>query len=311
MVTTEVSTQAQPIGYLVGTSYCGSTLMAFLMDCHSQVVSVGETSPNRKARQNGARTMKCSCGAPLYECSFWQQISDRLAQSGSCFSIDEWNNDFRYLNPALHKLLHAESSNRVRQYLSVSADRWLPFHNQRIARINEANFDFVRTAVDLANARVFFDTSKGIDRLLRLMRYNKYDLRVIYFVRDVRAFAFHGKRKGTPIESMSRRWLDFHTNALRFFRQSPELQVLTVKYEDLCAEPVEWLAKIHEHLGVPPEAPPETIDATQHHILGNSMRLGGELRIELNEKWREGLSPDEVDRALRVAGELNRELGYA
>jgi len=57
---------------------------------------------------------------------------------------------------------------------------------------------------------------------------------------------------------------------------------------------------------------PREIDEVEHHVVGNGMRLDGDHRIALDERWRGARGPgaDRVAEFEAVAGALNRECGY-
>lgn len=311
-MTQQSNTNGEPlrVGYLVGTSYCGSTLMAFLLDDHPYVVSVGETTPNLKIQRKQSFDLPCSCGEKIIDCPFWQELSERIQKTGTDFSLHRWENEYSYRSPLMNKLIRAHTTGPVTDALVRFADSFLPYHRTRIAHANRANVEYIRAALEIANAKAFFDTSKGIPRLRRLMACPELDLRIIHFTRDARAFAFHGKRNDVPIDDMTNRWLAFHQHARRLLSKVDPQRVITIKYEDLCSDPQRWLGAIHEHLGLKAAPPPTTLKSEDHHIIGNRMRLAGEFKIQLNEAWRDGLTQTETDRALSIAGTLNRELGY-
>ena len=55
---------------------------------------------------------------------------------------------------------------------------------------------------------------------------------------------------------------------------------------------------------------PQPLSATAHHVLGNSMRMAGGIRIRVDQTWRQRLDDTEVATVLGVAGDLNGALGY-
>ena len=70
------------IGYLVGTSHCGSTLMGILMDLHPDMACVGEPGPNRRRLRENQGNLPCSCGQPVGDCKFWTEVFDVVERSG-------------------------------------------------------------------------------------------------------------------------------------------------------------------------------------------------------------------------------------
>ena len=55
------------------------------------------------------------------------------------------------------------------------------------------------------------------------------------------------------------------------------------------------MARIHQFVDLEPEAFSGDFMASEHHILGNSMRLTGQSNIQKNERWREELSSTDID----------------
>ena len=97
----------------------------------------------------------------------------------------------------------------------------------------------------------------------------------------------------------------------RFLADRPGLPNLLVRYEDLCENPTSSLERLWAFCGVPPFEPNTTIQARDHHVLGNSMRMGDTIEVRLDETWRSRLGRDDEQRVLDVAGDLNGRLGYA
>ena len=85
-----------------------------------------------------------------------------------------------------------------------------------------------------------------------------------------------------------------------------------VRYEDLCRDPTAELKRICRRLGV--EFQPDMLRfraREMHRIGGNAMRFrDGESEIRLDEAWRRELSSGDRAEFARIAGRLNRALGY-
>lgn len=299
------------VTYLSGTSYCGSTLLALVVDCHPQVASIGETSFSRKAQQRARARQACSCGQPVRVCPFWTRVFDGVQQQGHQFDVLHWTNDYRYLHPWLHRVLSTYSQQPAVQLAQRAAQVLLPGHRAKIDRANRVNVALVRTVLNITGADVFFDTSKGVLRLHYLLQVPELDVRVVRLVRDVRAFVESARRRGRALDDAVDEWTSYHESMERLAgRLSPE-RLLTLRYEDLCREPDTWLKRLYRFMSVAEIEPPATIESGEHHVLGNRIRLNGTLRIRLDEKWRNSLAQDDQERILAMAGLLNERLGYA
>ena len=298
--------------YLAGSGHTGSTLLALLMDAHPAVASVGEIAVKPKIRHKGtALQQKCSCGALVGECAFWHSIFQKVNEQGFDFGPENWTNDYRFTHPLLHRLFTRESSIAVVRALRHSVEHHLPIFRQRIRRIDCVNEAFVRAVLDTTGAEVFFDTSKGHLRLGRLLASSAFDIRVVTLVRDVRGYAAAAaRRRGTSLRDSAQTWKKDQLAIRALTKDLPPDRRLLVRYEDLCMNPSGTLTRLHEFCGVAPMEVPRQLFSTEHHVLGNNMRMAKAIEIRLDERWRGELKDSQQAEVLRIAGELHREFGY-
>lgn len=297
--------------YVAGSGHTGSTLLALLLDSHPEIACTGETAIKPKIRRRGRESAhRCSCGALVTECPFWTEVFTLVARRGHNFDSSQWTNDYRFEHALAQRALNrlcASSPGR-------SAVQWaaghLPFYRERVARIDEVNVAFIRAVLEVSGATVFADTSKRLPRLLHLSRVPALDVRVVLLVRDVRGYAASAKRRGRPIFDAARTWNRDQAAMADIASRLPGDRVLRIRYEDICAEPKATLSRLWRFCGVSDMNPPEVVDAARHHVLGNSMRMAGQIRIRLDQSWRERLDHHETARILEIAGEANRKLGY-
>ena len=296
--------------YLAGTSYCGSTLLAFLLNAHPQVVSIGEASLHRRGQKKKILTYMCSCGSLLVRCAFWTAMFRLVNERGLQFGAYNWTNDYKYKNALLHRLFTIYAAQPWLSALQNLTLRRLPFHKNRVAYANKVNIAFIQSALQLTGTEVFFDTSKALLRLAYLQQLPELDLKVVRVVRDVRAFAHSYKRRGVAVEQAARQWRNYQVAVEALLHPLPGDRVMLLRYEDFCHAPRQWLRQLHTFFGVPPRDPPETITPSEHHIIGNHMRLQNITTITANDSWREHLTGVETTRILRIAGDINARLGY-
>lgn len=110
----------------------------------------------------------------------------------------------------------------------------------------------------------------------------------------------------------ARRW----RNAYRKIRLAsltlPRSQILLTRYEDLCSQPKQELGRVLRFLGA--SSSPSNLFLTKetcHNIGGNPMLFRREEReIRLDETWRTELTPHDLATFERLAGRMNRSLGY-
>jgi hypothetical protein len=298
--------------YVVGTGFTGSTLLAFLLDAHPRIATVGEaTGPI--ADWGDQRAYECSCGAPVSECSFWKQVGEEMARRGQRFGPNAWDLRFELGGPPLARLLLTRSLRNnaldaTRDALVLRVPGWGDALRER-ARRNQA---FVESVLAVTGAEVFLDASKDPRRAVYLEHLTGLELRVVHLVRDPRGFvASHVKNRGASLESGVRAWKRMLGHARRLEARLGPGRFLRVRYEDLCTRVEDEVGRIQRFAGVEPLPGPIDFRAGAHHIIGNRMRLAGSRQVVLDEQWRERLSPDQRDAIDRRTARGRRLLGYA
>jgi hypothetical protein len=298
--------------YVAGSGHTGSTLLALLLDSHPEIACVGETSVKPKIRRKGGQArQRCSCGAKVGDCAFWTRVFEHVRADGHDFGAESWSNDYRFEHPIAQRLLSRACSSGGGRDLVRWAAGALPFYRDRIANIDAVNRSFIRAVLKISGAQVFADTSKRVPRLLHLMRLPDLDVKIVLLVRDVRGYAASAKRRGEAVLDAARTW---HRHQIIFSDLAatlPEERLHRVRYEDLCAHPNETLNGLWRFCGVEPFDAPTAITAAEHHVLGNSMRMAGQIRIRLDQSWTQRLDSHEARQILEIAGDVNRKLGYA
>lgn len=299
--------------YIGGTGHSGSTLLDLLLNNHSMIQSTGEVHRlNHYARGN---LEPCTCGKPVAECPFWLDVESRLreirglpSESRPLLSDDimirtdavgRWRG-------ALEKLALVQPSHALAR---VIGRRVAPDHH-RAAR---ASMEWYRAIREATCAALVVDSSKDPRRLKWLYTVAPAQYRLIYLIRDGRAVTASGiRRRGHSMEEEATRWRALQRRSQAAQRSIPTGQKLRVMYEELCAEPGRVLREIQQFLGVPEEADVTTIRKEgSHNIGGNAMRLrGGETTIRLDDRWKRELDADQLAVFDRIAGPLNRRLGY-
>jgi hypothetical protein len=300
-----------PVVYIAGISFCGSTLLAIVLNSHPEIVSVGEMGPS--SRFGNAEYM-CSCGEKIVECRFFGDVSRRMGELGVDF--DPGNMRLRhnysvgqFLERVSYRTIGVPVLNAVRDAVRDA----LPPIRRRIddcARRNEA---FMRACLDVSDKRVFLDATKHADRIPFLTRMN-VDLKVIHLVRDPRGF-LHSARKydETNARRAARDFVRGHKEIEFHLRKLPRSHWMRINYETICADPEHWLSELSMFAGAGPIRLPDDYRAQNYHVVGNRSRLrkDGRTQIRLDEKWRETLTPEDIATVASIAGPLARRYGYS
>jgi hypothetical protein len=282
-----------------------------LLDSHPRMVSVGEISVKPKIRRRGDYSdQRCSCAARIDQCPFWAQIFSAVTRQGLEFGATCWSNDYRSEHPLVHKLLSRLSSHRPVRALQRLADRYLPVHRARLARIDRINVAFVSAALQVAQADVFVDTSKDATRLYRLMQIAELDIKVVRLFRDARGYVASAKGRGKSIHDAAETWRKDQELIADVTSALPSDRQFALKYEDLCSDLPATLRRLHAFCEVEPTDPPSSLVSQEHHVLGNNMRAKGTINVRLDETWRSRLTDEEQESVLKVVGPMNAAFGY-
>lgn len=297
--------------YVAASSHSGSTLLALLANQHPLVASVGETAVKPRIRREGrAASQQCSCGARLDTCDFWSRVFRRVTEEAAPLDASHWSNDYRFEHPWLDRLLTQETSVAALRRLRYWAAAHVPGYRSRFRRIDAVNVALVRAVLAETGAQVFVDTTKLLTRLTYLLAIENLDVKVVWMTRDVRGIGWSAHRRGASMLEAARTWRTDQEGVQRLLASLPPNRNLHVRYEDLCSDPRATLGRFWEFCGVDFVDTPATLDARAHHVLGNSMRVGGSLEIRLDERWRREMAEASQRRLLGLAGALHAELGH-
>ena len=85
---------------------------------------------------------------------------------------------------------------------------------------------------------------------------------------------------------------------------------MQVHYEELCGDPDKTLRRIHDFLGTDPARAADKFRETEHHVIGNGMRLDSTSAVALDERWKSVLTEEDLVAFAREAGAVNRRYGY-
>jgi hypothetical protein len=296
--------------YVVGSIFSGSTLLAFVLNTHPEIVSIGE--PYNAPRH--FKGYRCSCGELLLDCPFFTALQSRVRALGSPFDLTDWRpmlfhtSRYPFLNSVVTRTFPNDFLERTKRRL---LDAW-PGYAAATARNGQQVWHLASAALEITGKRVFADTQKSAGRISFLRAIPQLDLKVIHLVRDARGGAASlMKHLSIGAVPAAYRWRITNMNAERARRLVPPDRWMRVKYEDLCADPQRVVDAIADFAGVGRAILPRNIFAGEHHIMGNDMRLArGDQAIRRDDSWRTRLTPLELSRIARIAGRANRAFGY-
>jgi hypothetical protein len=293
----------------------GGTLLAILLNNHPRLVCNGETFPfgHEPEIRYG-----CSCGAALIECPFYRDAGSGMRDPRT----GHWDRDLFRLLPRLDRSRWRNvvlNSYRHRLPLRDRVIRSLPPYAERLRRFVDAHLDFMRRAMRIECADLYVDGTKNLRRAELLAGCAAVALQAVHFVRDGRGVCYSRLKalKGDTaprdgdLREFAAEWQGYLALVDLFARRHPQVPLLTIRYEDLCADPAATLARICGFLGMDYDPGMPGPARRPFHVLGNTMRKSaftGEIREDL--RWVEGFSRSQTARlGTLMARELSR-FGY-
>jgi hypothetical protein len=300
--------------YIMGHGYSGSTLLTFLLSTHPQIATIGELgiAPHAKEEFGRPEEYFCSCRTPVRECGFWQRVSREMAERGHAFDIWDADLDFRVRDSGIADLLlRAVQRGPLLETARSAGIRLVPSARRQHDRIAARISSLAEVITRIKGSDVFLDSSKRPERATLMQRSGGFDLRVIHLVRDGRAVSWSSmKHLKIGPEEAARSWLADNQGSEHARRYFPADRWMSLRYEDLCADPDGTLRRIHAFAGLPSRNSFHNFRAVDHHIIGNQMRLSSTSEIRLDESWKTALAPEQMTLIDRLVAPLNRRYGY-
>jgi Sulfotransferase family len=322
---------ATQLAYILAASHSGSTLLAMLLGNHPEICTVGEL----KATALGdVERYRCSCRRRIQDCPFWGDVAQEMDRRGFAFDITAAGTDFAagasgYIRRLLRPLHRGPLLEGFRDAALALSPGW----RMRLARIQAVNAALAESLCTRTGKHLIVDSSKVGLRLKYLLRNPALDVRVIRLIRDGRSVALTylepaifadavdpnlrgggtgGDRAAERLTmaEAAREWRRSTEEAEAIVAGLPPSRWLEVRYEDLCRHPVSTLRRLFEFLEVDATRVSTDFRGSSHHVIGNGMRLDRTGDIVLDERWRTALNEQDLETFERVAGALNRRLGY-
>ena len=300
--------QLRNLVYILAPSYTGSTLLTFLLSTHKSIATIGELKASREYELD---TYHCSCGFLLRECNFWKRVSEEMRKAGASFTLRHFGTHFRADSFLCDRLINVGVKGRSLDAIRNLMLGFLPGCRRQLHSILERNQQLIDVICDLQQGKVFLDGSKDPIRLELLHSAIYWSVKVIYLIRDGRGVTnSYMHHYNVPMEKASREWCRACRECDRVVQELGIDTYVTVHYEDLCREPQETMENIFTFLGLNPDLGELQFRSSEHHILGNPMRLASTTDITLDERWKTALTQEDLRVFEQTAGALNRSYGY-
>ncbi|HEX3823814.1 MAG TPA: sulfotransferase [Mycobacteriales bacterium] len=307
----------QTVLYLAGLGRSGSTLLERMIGELDGVCPAGELVHlwHRGIELDEA----CGCGKPFSDCRFWTEVGD-VAFGG-------WVNV-----PVGRVEMLRRQLDRTRRIPAMASRRSKPDFAAELREYTNfyaTLYDAIRT---VSGASVVIDSSKHPSLAFALAARRDLDLRVVVMVRDPRAVAYSWtkatKRPEAEIHDQAisvfptypparaaRLWLG-HNASLSLLRRL-DVPLLTVRHEDVVADPRATLRRIADWAGLPSDvALPVSADGVAqlraaHTVSGNPVRFQtGAVPIVADDTWQTALSRRDLAAVTAITMPLLHKFGY-
>jgi hypothetical protein len=317
--------------YILAASHSGSTLTTLLIASHKDFCTIGELKASNLGDPDKYR---CACLKFIKSCEFWDQMHRGMQQKGFDFQIWNANTNFsetqnRYAKKLLAPLVRNSSMEWIRDtFLSLS-----PSWRKELYDKKERNVALIKTLREISGKSFIVDSSKIGIRLKYLIQLKDINVKVVRVIRDGRGVALTymnpfefadaknkelrggGLGSNRDKDKLSMRdaaneWRRSNEEAEELLKLLPKEDWIQIRYEDICRNPVNVLNSVYSFLEVAKISKLPDFRLANQHVIGNGMRLDSTKTIQLDERWREVLSKDQLSEFNHIAGDFNRKYGY-
>jgi hypothetical protein len=303
--------------YLAGLGRSGSTLLERMIGELDGVCPAGELV--HLWHRGIELDEPCGCGQLFSECEFWCQVGEK--------AFGGWANVPVERVEALR--LQIDRTRRIPAMLKGKLEPGFAADLLEYTGYYATLYDALRA---VSGSSIVIDSSKHPSMAFALAARRDLDLRVVQMVRDPRAVAYSWtkatKRPEAEIHDQSilvfptypparaaRLWLG-HNASLSLLRRLG-VPRLTVRHEDVLADPRATVRRIASWAGLPDDTPLPVSEAgvaqlnAAHTVSGNPMRFQtGAVPIIADETWRTATSKRDRATVTAITLPLLHHFGY-
>ena len=297
--------------YLTSSGYSGSTLLSFILGAHRKIATIGELS--NVIKKYDPDNYKCSCLKLVRDCKFWQNITKKMEEKGYKFSYKYFGTS---LIPKSNKFIDQMQFKKSRYWFISEVRNYvyqrIPSYRKHTYNIFKRNIDLANIVLSITGKDVFFDASKDPNRIYYLKKFLDCEFKVIHLIKDGRGVMDSIKRydpKRTDYSAILswKKHNKFTEKCLKNIKKQNQYSLL---YRDLTEKTTHTLDKLCNFIGVNYDPQCLRFTESEHHIIGNRMRLKESNKIYHDEKWRKTLTRKQLILFEQLAGKLNKKYGY-
>jgi hypothetical protein len=310
--------------YILSSPRSGSTLLSLILGKHPLAANLGEVSFIPK---DLATKELCTCGEVLGKCSAWAEVFNLVsARTGIDMPASPYG---LYLGDAImrgggridhsHQTRWRVLMGKLRggiDHASLAMPPWLGGGRCALPSIRRSighTMQLYESAAEAWNKKLVIDASKAPRKGVHLYLHAPERVRIVHLVRDGRGVTA-SRIKHLSVQKAARHWNYYHTITFKFLQRwvAPAHRRI-MRYEDFVTSPETHLRALCEWLELPysEEVLRFGKDIVIHSAGGNPTRFNISAGIRpADDRWRSLLSTKDLETIDRIAGSLNRALGY-
>lgn len=293
-----------------------------MLGSHRDAIAVGE---GWKLNQAVAENNECTCGLPIRECPFWAAVTSEMEQEIG------WN---PFSQPG-KQIMHRRDVGKLRSIFLIAAEKIVGRLGARVPSrfflkmvrnsstsrsVATTGFALQDACLKVSERKIAVDSGKDAFRVDAMFRLRPEQSKIVVLVRDGRGGSASRLGKGRnpsranhpTMRSAANQWKKENLQTLAVVEQFPENAWMLQRYEEFCESPETVMNNICSFAGIEFDNGMLRFSNPIHHnLIGNRMRFSKENQIQLDDAWRENLSPKELSTFDQVAGALNRRFGFS
>ena len=269
--------------YVGGYGRSGPTLLDLFCSNHQDVFGGGELTWLFRDALSGAL---CSCGEGVSECSFWRTVFTEVRRLEPAFDLKDaahltLKSERLFGKPSLRPRYQKLWRNVFRAIRAVSGKSFI-VDSSKVSRLTFHRLGLLLDDLDnniallhlVRDPRgVMWSCKKGSNRRLES---------------GVAASQFGGIARGLC------GWVFANWAVEDICRRRAGVKKLLIRYEDFASDSTRELRRIADWISLPASdkwrvVDNDTVLKPGHGIAGNRMRRQGEIRLQLDEQWRDRL----------------------
>lgn len=207
--------------YILGTAYSGSTILGFILGSSPKIFNAGEIAYFNKLQHDDEI---CSCEKYSKDCPFWRSV---------------------YKN---YKKVYDKPKNKIKTIIKIIMNKTFP--KKTISNSND--YHMIKNILNKATqyekkTNYLLDNSKGLWRLIYLIKHKNIAIKVIYLKRNIFGnISSFIKHKNGFFKSIFK-YKTINYLIKKFLKKNP-IQYIKIDYEKLCDKNDNEIKKLEDFL---------------------------------------------------------------